>query len=134
VLVAGDLLRPCGSLGYVERVTVMIADVLAIVAEFPPSTVVVEMPDGKRHGRQGTRNMASLSIYGAAAGAIFGALVAKGIPVRAAFVNESSHGLPKKRRQMVVAATFGNYRREKDKGMDLSDAAFLALCEHREAV
>jgi hypothetical protein len=96
--------------------------------------VVVEMPDGKRHRRMGKANMASLAIYGAAAGAIYGALLAKGIPVRAVFVNKSSRGMPKRERQRMVAATFPNYCAEKDKGMDLSDAAFLALCEHREAM
>jgi len=133
VFVAGDLLRPSASLGYVERVTEMVSDVLALVAEFPPVMVVVEMPDGKRHGRMGKANMASLAIYGAAAGAIFGALLAKGVPVRAVFVNESSRGMPKRERQRIVAATFPNYRDDKDKGMDVSDAAFIALCEHREA-
>jgi len=141
VFVAGDLLRPSASLGYVERVAVMVSDVLALVGEFPPERVVVEMPDGKRHrlrDKDGNVrenvNMASLAIYGVVAGAIFGALLAKGVPVRAVFVNESSRGMPKRERQRIVAATFPNYRAEKDRGMDVSDAAFLALCEHREAV
>ena len=133
MLIAGDLLRPSASLGYVERVTVMVSDVLALVGEFPPERVVIEMPDGLRHGRMGKINMASLAIYGAAAGAIFGALLAKGVPVRAVFVNESSRGMPKRERQRIVAAAFPNYHAEKDRGMDVSDAAFLALCEHREA-
>lgn len=134
VLVDGYLLKPAAKLPYIERVQEMVQDVLNIVHEVEPDKVVIELPDGKRHGRMGKINMAALSIYGVAAGAIFGALIGRGVRVRAVGVNESTRNMPKKKRQQIVQATFRNYRPEKDKGMDLSDAAFIALCEHRNAV
>lgn len=75
-------------------------------------------------------NMAGLSIYGVAAGAIWARCCTFGVGVHTVGVNEWSRGTysTKTKRRNLVAAMFGNvYSVAADRKLDMSDAIALGL-------
>lgn len=129
VLLTGELLKPASGLPYHERVTSMADDLVSIIREYRPDRAIIEMPHGKRHARHGAKNMASLAIYGVAAGGLLVVLHLEHVPTRAALVNDASQGMTKRQRQERVRLLFPGYDPDLDKGMDLSDALFIAVTE-----
>jgi len=129
VLLAGELLKPTQGLPYYERVLSMVDDLVSIIREYRPDRAVIEMPHGKRHARRGAKNMASLAIYGTAPGALLAVLHLERVPTRAALVNEASQGMSKRKRQDRIRLLFPGYNPDLDRGMDLSDALFIAVTE-----
>lgn len=119
-----------GPLGYLYRVGQMADALMEAVAEFEPDRAVVEMPHGRRHRRMGKRNMASLAIYGAAAGWLYGLLVYRMLkPCCVRAVSVADVHTTKAERQRLVMGMFPTYRREMDKGGDVADAVYLAWSE-----
>jgi hypothetical protein len=128
-LVDLSLLKAPASWGYVQRVASMAGQLQKMLAEYPEAAVIIEMPDGKRHGRMGKINMAALSVYGVAAGVMLATCWGVGRQPRCGSVNETTRRLSKVQRQRLVQAAFPAYRPESDKGMDGSDAAFMGWHE-----
>jgi len=128
-LLTAERLHP-PNLPYCQRLAVLVEDLRAVVTEFKPAKAVIEMPHGKAHRRMGRVNLASLSIYGAAAGACYATLL--GFPdlhVIPVGVNEAARGLTKRARQHIVQKAFASYDADRDTGFDVSDALFLAMGE-----
>jgi len=128
-LVAAERLtgKGTGPLGYVRRVEQM-ADALAdVIAEFAPDRAVVEMPHGRRHRRMGNTNMASLAIYGVAAGWLYGVVARRVAHVRP--ISVADLRTTKAERQKAVLGLFPSHRWDRDRGGDVADATFLALSE-----
>ncbi len=57
-----------------ERIGQMVTDLQELLEEERPAAVLIEMPDGKIHGRKRRSGGAGQSIYGAAAGALWQAV------------------------------------------------------------
>ena len=132
-LVTGERLTASAALPYIDRVIEMMRCLTTIIAAYQPSLVVIEMPGGKRNWGMKKVNMASLSIYGVAAGALWATCRNLHIPTKAVTVNAATRSLPKPKRQAQVRAVFKNYRAADDPGYDVSDAAYLALTELRRS-
>lgn len=112
-------------------------DVAALCDVQQPTAVVMEFSDGKV-ARRMKGHAAGLSIMGAAQGAIWQMLRARGLEVETVGENEWSGSRPKKARAADVR--FGEPRygevaaAGKDEGMDISDSLGLAwwwLCRRR---
>ena len=127
-LLDGYLVKACRSESVVPRMVEQLKQLKIILGAHRPDRAVIEIPDGKRHGRQGKRNLASLSIYGFAVGVLWQWLNER-LPTRTLMVNEATRGRPKRDRQRQVMVMFPNYKPDLDKGFDLSDAIFMGWYE-----
>lgn len=115
-----------------DRVRLMIDELNDLPLLVAMNMIIIEVPDGKVHGRIRDQSPAGLSVYGFAAGGIWAAmeLLARD-PSRVITVgqNQWTRGQPKKKRQAAIAAEFPQYAQQMgiDKGADIADAIGVGL-------
>jgi len=108
----------------------MAADLQELLIEWSPQKIVIEVPSGKvgaKHGGGG----AGLTTYGFAVGAVWQACRNATVWANVHTVDESTwtRRVPKKKRQLLIAAQFPQYGAvvDIDKGGDVSDAIGIGL-------
>jgi hypothetical protein len=110
-----------------ERIDQIVGGVRTVVEAARPARVVMEWSSGKIHGR--LRKAASLSVLGAAQGAVRQSLIAVGLPVDLVSENEWTASRPKPERARSVRALYPAYdrfaARGDDRGLDAADAIGL---------
>lgn len=112
----------------VERIHALIADMRKLIADTGPGTIVIEITSGKVQARHGGGG-AGLAIYGVAVGALWATCLQHAAQVEAVLENVWTCGVPKRSRQMAVAAAYPQYRASQlvDRGGDIADAIGLGL-------
>ncbi len=129
---AGMITPPSRSSPSYERICSMRRDLRELLDQTQPSTILLEWTKGKvgkRHQGLG----AGLAVYGCGVGAIAtecehwvegrpaGTIV---LPI---LENDWTRGVPKKDRQLAVAAMFDVYKVSADPGGDMADAIGMAV-------
>lgn len=120
-----------------ERIAQMVIDLEELLAEEEPAAVLIEMPDGKIHGRNRKSGGAGQSIYGAAAGALWqvvrshsagGAGGAGGPSLETIDPNTWTRSRTKAQRHAELARLCPSYAEiaRSDSGGDVGDAIGLA--------
>ena len=111
----------------IDRIVIMCKELKRLIAEHKPTDIVVEITSGKvgaRHKGGG----AGLGVHGMATGAIFMEAFHSQCPEQYAVTeNEWTRGVPKRKRQRLIAMQFPEYKAmlAKDTGGDVSDAIGL---------
>jgi hypothetical protein len=134
IVEAGRIRPEKGKAEPLDRILSMLADLMLVLLacrDFP-RIVVVEIPSGHvgaRHHGGG----AGLATYGMAVGAVYAYLQSyrcRTVPVKE---NVWTRGRPKAQRQRELLLTWPEYRKLRDPGGDIADAAGLALwyMEHK---
>ena len=123
-LLEAGALAPKRSADAVERIKAMVQDLDELIEEHQPDVVIVEVPDGKVHGRRKHAGGAGLSVYGMAAGAMLDACWRSwGIHVHAVTPTQWNRGRSKNETLAIVDQVFPGTDWKKDRGRDASDAA-----------
>jgi len=132
-LTAGGLITPeSRSAPYAQRLDDMLADLQQLLDEQEPATILIEVPTGKVHRRKRPfmRGM-GLSVYGFGVGAVWGECrrwsADRPAKVVTVFENDWTRGVPKRDRQLAIAAMFDRYWVGDDPGADLADAIGLGV-------
>lgn len=106
------------------RVQSMVTDLREFLRDHSPSTIVLEVPSGKIHGRLQRAN--GIINYGFAVGAIWLACcIYGGAQLHTVADNVWTRGRQKAKRQRELAASLPAYDAAKDKGADCADAIEL---------
>lgn len=127
-LVQGGLITPDRKAPAPRRIEQILGDLDPLITEFHPDRMVVEVPSGKAGtgSRQGAKS--SLTIYGMAAGAVWGWCLGR-FPGRVIDVNErawTAGAGSKQERALGVAALYRHqYKIDSDPKLDLADAIGL---------
>lgn len=130
-LVEAGILRENPKTAAVTRILSITKDVKRLLREYRPDSVVVEVPDGKVHGRLKGKSMGGLATYGMAVGAVLSVCDESRSTLYTVGVNLWTRGQSKKTRQMRVMGEFPNYDPDKDtKDLDISDACGLLIEAH----
>jgi hypothetical protein len=110
-----------------ERIDQIVGGVRTVVEAARPARVVMEWSSGKIHGR--LRKAASLSVLGAAQGAVRQSLRQAGLAVDLVAENDWTGSRPKPERARAVRALYPAYdrfaARGDDRGLDAADAIGL---------
>ncbi len=125
----GGLIRPSKPKAPASERVIEICDELhELVDQHKPAEVVVEIPSGKAGtgSKRGARS--SLTLYGFAAGAVFGMLIRHpSTPLVVCYTERDWITASKDERQLTAAATVKGYDPRLDPGQDLSDAICLGI-------
>lgn len=124
------------------RIARMCEDLLQLLAEWEPGTIVIEWTSGKVGRRRHKGQGAGLAVHGAATGALWQAAESwrRSLPAeqqsetQIVLVNENTwtNGVPKPDRLAGIAAVFPQYDVRQDPRGDIGDAIGLALWYLRE--
>lgn len=111
-----------------ERIDVMVADLVKLVAEYGPGIILMEDTSGKVSRRHGKGGGAGLAIYGKAVGEVRRAMMITGVRVECILENEWTRGCSEKaeRKLWCQAAYPTQYDPAKDEGGDVADAIKMA--------
>jgi len=115
-----------------DRITTMAIDLEELIRKRPPSSIVIEIPSGKVHGRL-RGNAPHLVVYGMAVGAMYWAArsAVDSIPggIHLVNANEWTRGQSKAKRCRLIAAEFPAYAKDfaSDSGGDMADAIGLGV-------
>ena len=109
-----------------DRVEAMIQELYIILTEHEVNTILIEIPDGKVHGRLQGVNMGGLAIYGMAVGAVWWAMRGRWAGVKPISVNEWTNGVPKAERAATTQLRHPEQDLTKDSGHDAADAIGMA--------
>ena len=128
VLREGGKLNPQKTrLASLIRIEQLAADLVALIKDSKPETIVIEITSGKVAKRHGSGGGAGLGVYGMAVG-YFLRTCQERLPARwvvAVEENTWTEGVPKKKRTQAIASIFRNYKPETDVGGDVADAIGL---------
>jgi len=129
-IVDAGLIIPKASLPPLARIEIMCGKVGEIVRARLPERIVIEIPEGKIHGRLNRQKVSGMSIYGMAVGAIWWHCytIWDGYTVDCVGVNEWTRGTGKEERKLIAPHLWPEYTKwaAKDRGGDMSDAISLA--------
>lgn len=123
----------------VHRITAMGVELAALIREWQPDEIVIEITSGKVgcRGRQRGMNGAGLAVYGMAVGYLWRVCLEQQDrfrpPVYTVAENDWTRGVPKQQRAAGVALKYRNYRVIDDPGGDVADAIGLGCWWLREA-
>ena len=110
-----------------RRILETLEDVAALVPEYQPDRVLVEIPSGKAGTGSKKGAKSSLAVYGLAAGAVWACLRSAGAKVVAITERQWTPGSSKAGRGLTHEALYpGRYMTSVDAGLDLSDAIGMA--------
>lgn len=107
-----------------ERIESILKDLAALIKQYQPDRIIIEDTSGKV-GKRHKGSGAGLAVHGKAIGAVWQTCRRYIDGVHCVCENEWTRGVPKLKRQMIVAATFKGYNATKDGGGDVSDAIGL---------
>jgi hypothetical protein len=124
---AFGVIKPRGRWEAVERIKLIVDAVTAVLAMYPPASVVMEFSAGKTAGR--LDKASGLAVLGQAQGAVWEAIRSRGYSVSTVTENEWTNRKPKPKRAEDVAGWYGEYRdyfaEGRDSGFDAADAIGL---------
>ena len=104
-IIDGGILRSSSkgtAINRIEQQIEALAEIIDAAKRGGVSECVIEIPGGKQGAKTGGRNVASLSVYGMAAGAIWATLRASGLHVHTV-TPEWTRGITKQKRQQNVS-------------------------------
>ncbi|MCP4248063.1 MAG: crossover junction endodeoxyribonuclease RuvC [bacterium] len=125
---AGRLVPTDDKAPYHERVAELVTDVVALVGDYGPELVVIEIPNARgAAGRAGRSAGHGLTVYGFAAGAIWQAVrPCFGSPTAVEVVDADfwTKGWNKEQRRQIVAAQYPQFRKQilAEVGFDMGDS------------